>query len=89
VEQGRIPATEIKRYWVVAADERLCPVCAPIPDLNRDGVRLDGAFVTPNGPVSVPPLHPNCRCTTWIRRERPGVRQRPQPGTTRLVLPQA
>jgi len=86
IAQGLVPAAEVRRYWVVAADERLCEVCAPIPGLNNKGVNLDGLFTTPNGPMRCPPVHPNCRCTTWIRRERVGVRPAPQPGTTRLIL---
>ena len=87
VRQGVVPASEVKRFWVVSADERLCPTCAPVPGLNENGVELDGLFTTPNGPALHPPLHPNCRCTTWTRRVRAGVRQLPAPGTTRLVLP--
>ena len=87
VRQGVVPAAEVRRYWVVSADERLCQVCAPVPGLNENGVGLDDLFTTPNGPALHPPLHPKCRCTTWTRRVRAGVRQLPAPGTTRLVLP--
>ena len=87
VRQGVVPAAEVRRYWVVSADERLCQVCAPVPGLNENGVGLDDLFTTPNGPALHPPLHPRCRCTTWTRRVRAGVRQLPAPGTTRLVLP--
>ena len=87
VRQGVVPANEVRRYWVVSADERLCQVCAPVPGLNENGVGLDDLFTTPNGPALHPPIHPNCRCTTWVRRVRAGVRQLPAPGTTRLVLP--
>lgn len=86
IAQGLVSAAEIRRYWVVAADERLCAVCAPIPGLNDKGVDLDGLFATPNGPMRHPPVHPSCRCTTWIRRERVGTRPAPLPGTTRLIL---
>ncbi len=87
VRQGVVPVNEVKRFWVVAQDERLCPTCAPVPGLNEAGVGLDDLFTTPNGPALHPPLHPNCRCTTWTRRIRAGVRQLPAPGSTRLVLP--
>lgn len=86
VAQGAVLQAELRRYWIVAADERLCPTCSPVPGLNQQGVGLDDLFTTPNGPVMHPPLHPRCRCTTWTRRERAGVRQLAQPGTTRLVL---
>ncbi|MBY0490617.1 MAG: phage head morphogenesis protein [Gemmatimonadaceae bacterium] len=87
IEQGTVPATELRQFWVVARDERLCPICAPVPDLNRDGIELDGEFITPLGAVPSPPLHPNCRCVTFIRHVRPGVRQRPAPGQDVLLLP--
>ncbi len=89
VAQGAIPAAEVKRYWVVAQDERLCKICAPIPRMNPDGVALDGTFMTPNGPREGPTMHPGCRCTVFVRRERAGVIRAPQPGTTRLILPRA
>lgn len=60
VAQGAVPQAELRRYWIVAADERLCPTCAPVPGLNDKGVGLDDLFTTPNGPVMHPPLHPNC-----------------------------
>jgi hypothetical protein len=87
VRQGVVPAAEVKRFWVVSADERLCPTCAPVPGLNENGVGLDDLFTTPNGPALHPPLHANCRCVAYVRRVRAGVRQLPAPGTTRLVLP--
>lgn len=60
IRQGAVPASEVRQFWVVSPDERLCEVCAPIPSLNQAGVLLGEAFVTPNGPVLLPPLHPNC-----------------------------
>lgn len=60
VTQGRISENEVRRYWIVADDERLCKVCAPIPGLNPTGVGLREPFVTPQGPVVGPTLHPNC-----------------------------
>jgi hypothetical protein len=74
IRQGAVPASEVRRYWIVARDERLCEVCSPIPDQNRDGVPLGESFITPNGPTLLPPIHPNCRCTTFIRRLSPLLR---------------
>ncbi len=81
IAQGAVPAAQVRRFWVVARDERLCPVCAPIPGQNPRGVGLDEAFTTENGPVLLPPVHANCRCGTWVKRVDPTVRQRPAPGT--------
>lgn len=83
VASGAIPAAEVRRYWVIAEDERTCPVCRGIADAHPQGVGLTDPF----GTVQAPPAHPNCRCTVWIRRERSGVVQRPAPGSTRLILP--
>lgn len=83
VASGAIPATEVRRYWVIAEDERTCPVCRGIADAHPLGVGLTDSF----GAVQSPPAHPNCRCTVWIRRERAGVARRPTPGSTRLILP--
>lgn len=84
VAQGAVDIDTIRRYWIVSDDERLCPICEPIPDTNADGVGLRDTFDTPVGPLLTPTAHPNCRCTVWIRVERAGVRQRPAPGTTQF-----
>jgi hypothetical protein len=87
VAQGAVPLEQIRRYWIVADDERLCPRCEPIPRLNPNGVGLREPFITPEGFVLRPTVHPQCRCTCWLVNEVPGVVKRPQPGTTRLILP--
>lgn len=63
---GLLPDT-LRRFWVVTPDERLCPVCAPIPGLNPSGVHLNQPFQTPVGPSDGPTLHPNCRCTLTLQ----------------------
>lgn len=87
IEQGAAIATEVRRYWVVARDERLCRNCEPVPGLNADGVDLDGSFETPLGPALMPPLHPNCRCVAVVTVEPKGVRRAAAPGSTVLLLP--
>lgn len=67
--QGWIPDT-MRRYWLVARDDRLCPQCAPVPGMNPDGVGLHEQFRTPAGNVARPPLHPNCRCVATLRNTR-------------------
>lgn len=88
VAQGRVPLEQVRRFWVVAEDERLCPVCSPIPGMNPNGVGLRESFNTPNGLRKTPVMHPNCRCTVWTRIVRPNVVQRPRPGSGVLILPQ-
>ena len=72
IEQGAAPEALVRRQWVVAKDERLCEVCSPVPGMNpKKGVPFGQAFQTPSGPYMLPPLHPNCRCTVFIRRYEP------------------
>lgn len=72
VAAGKVRAAALRRIWIVAKDERLCPRCAGIPKLNPDGVGMAEPFETPlDGLVSGPPIHTNCRCTVFIEvRER-------------------
>ena len=55
-------ATDVRKGWVVTEDDRLCPICEAIPDLNPDGVLLDQPFRTDLGDLYWPPVHPACRC---------------------------
>lgn len=63
IESGLLPASTEKK-WVVAFDDRLCPICAP----------LSGERVPMGDPFSVgvdyPPAHPRCRCSTSVVRVR-------------------
>jgi hypothetical protein len=54
---------EIRRFWLTAGDELVCKVCAPIPEMNTNGIGLEEQYSTPIGPQNQPPIHPNCRCT--------------------------
>jgi hypothetical protein len=68
IEAGKVSESLVRRQWIVARDERLCEICAPIPRLNpKHGVKQGQPFATPKGPMSMPPAHPNCRCTMVIR----------------------
>jgi hypothetical protein len=72
IDTGRVPEAQVRRQWIVARDERLCESCGPIPRLNpKIGVKHGQPFATPNGPQWLPPLHPNCRCTVFIRQYEP------------------
>jgi SPP1 gp7 family putative phage head morphogenesis protein len=58
-EQGYIG--DVRKVWLTAADERVCPICVPL-----DGVvvNMNDLFNTGSGrlPVKIPPAHPQCRC---------------------------
>jgi hypothetical protein len=72
IEVGKADETLVRRKWKVAFDERTCDVCSPIPGMNnKKGVKFDQPFATPKGPVMLPPLHPNCRCTVFLRQYEP------------------
>ncbi len=72
IESGKVPEALVRRQWVVARDERLCESCAPIPGMNpKEGVKFAEPFATPKGPVALPPVHPNCRCSVFIRQWEP------------------
>lgn len=72
IDTGKAPEALVRRMWKVAKDERLCSDCAPVPSLNpKRGVKMGQTFVTPRGPHLLPPLHPNCRCSVFIRLWEP------------------
>ena len=58
-ELGLLPAGSEKR-WKTATDERTCPVCGPMHNVTID---WEGVFSTGD---TMPPNHPNCRCTAVI-----------------------
>lgn len=63
-DQGFIEP-EQKRKWIITPDERLCEICAPVPDNGPVG--LDEPFVLGDGSIVMnPPGHPQCRCTTAL-----------------------
>jgi hypothetical protein len=60
----RILIPTVWTRWTTAADDKVCPICAPYA--GRVWPETDGPS---------PPLHPNCRCTrayaftTWSIRD--------------------
>lgn len=72
VDQGLVQENLLRKQWIVAKDERTCPICRPMPALNRGaegfGIRVTEQFNTGNGyGVMLPGLHPGCRCVVFIR----------------------
>jgi hypothetical protein len=66
VGQGLLKPERTRKKWIVTPDDRLCPICRPIPGRNKGGVRLDESFATDIGPVDAPPAHPSCRCALGL-----------------------
>jgi len=62
LDAGLLPPTAEKEF-IVTPDDRLCEICALL-----DGQRkpLNEPFDTELGPIMVPPVHVNCRCTYGI-----------------------
>ena len=61
VENGLLPTT-VQEEWIVANDDRLCPICAP---MDGQRVRRGQLFVSPyDGSTHArPPAHILCRCS--------------------------
>jgi hypothetical protein len=69
VADGQVSIHNLRRYWVVAKDEKVCPDCKPVPMMNPDGRAWDELFATPVGDVLIPTLHFRCRCVIWTAVE--------------------
>lgn len=64
--KGLLNRVTVRIGWGVTDDDALCEICAAIPDMNEEGVRLGGDFATPVGPKKGPTAHPLCRCYLFI-----------------------
>lgn len=73
VQDGHLNGNTLRRYWLVARDEKTCPVCNGIPRANPKGVGLQEPFRSSKGPIMNPPSHPNCRCSTFFRTGAAGL----------------
>ena len=68
VDRGFLDPARVKRRWIVTPDERLCYICAGIPDNGPVG--LHDPFQGGDGNLyDVPPAHPACRCTMALVQE--------------------
>src|SRR5882672_3348211 len=66
IDRGVFPSEAVKQFWQVDLDEVTCPICLSIPDMNSEGIAIDEAFDSIDGPQDNPPVHPNCRCSIEI-----------------------
>lgn len=74
VREGRLDARQIRREWIYTRDDRTRDSHKEIPDMNPDGVGINEAFQTPDGPLRFPgdPSGPpratvQCRCKVFPR----------------------
>ena len=63
---GFLDVQVARRHWVITPGDRLCPVCAAIPGMNPEGVRLREPFQLPVGVVFLSPAHVQCRCAVSL-----------------------
>ena len=63
VNSGRLFNNEVKRFWLTAHDELVCPICTSVPVMNEDGVRVNEDYKSVAGPIEAPLAHPRCRCS--------------------------
>lgn len=63
VKSGQLMESEVRRFWLVTADERTCEVCSSVPVLNRAGVGVDEPYDSAAGPIMAPLAHIRCRCS--------------------------
>ena len=80
ITTGELPVG-MKKRWITAHDERVCPVCGP---LDNKTILVERRFHTSDGKkIYAPGIHPNCRCTMelvypqnrvdeLVRKNRPG-----------------
>jgi hypothetical protein len=73
-QSGKVDAESVTRQWVYTHDSKTREAHREIPGMNPDGVGLDEAFDTPDGPLLYPgdPLGApeatiNCRCAVIYR----------------------
>jgi hypothetical protein len=64
---GAMNANTVRRFWIVAKDERTCEVCVNIASANTKGVGLNQPFSYGGEAYDHPPAHPNCRCAVSYR----------------------
>jgi hypothetical protein len=82
------PGEEWLLKWNATDSKRTCPLCR---EMDEKTVKQGKKFASPRGPISGPPLHPNCRCSAYPfqarwkidegvneneRSDRPGRRDR-------------
>lgn len=58
---AEFPDVRVIKHWFTNNDDRVCPICSPLNDMEVD---IDEDFDTD---ITNPPAHPNCRC--WIETQ--------------------
>jgi hypothetical protein len=72
IADRKVDGALVRKRWVLSA--AACPVCVAINKAQpKRGIPLEESFANPKGlaPVKVPPEHPSCRCTHFVRLYEP------------------
>lgn len=62
--EGELPQSGVWRKWIVAPDERLCPICESLGRMAP--VEMSQPWMGENLTVMTPPAHPRCRCSMGL-----------------------
>lgn len=75
VNQGVLNNDLDRKFWVTMGDAKVRPTHRVIPGMNPYGVKIDGYFATPHGPVQYPAYGNSgfvrCRCGVYLQRVIP------------------
>lgn len=69
IRRGVVAESQVRRFWLTSADERVRHSHRLIPGMNKEGVGLHQPFQTPKGPTMQPgwSFDPGCRCRVRVR----------------------
>lgn len=79
VKAGKLLDAEVRRFWQTAMDERVCPVCISIPLMNPNGVGVEEPYLSIEGPIIAPLVHPRCRCSEEYEADLTRLSESPWP----------
>lgn len=81
IADGAVDAETVFKTWRTVFDDRVCPICFP---LHGQTIPFNELFLTSEGGVTGPTVHPRCRCYLEFSegREPSGQRDRGEAAVT-------
>jgi len=79
INGGKLLDSEVVRRWQTAMDERVCAVCLSIPIMNPNGVGVMQPYLSIEGPIMFPTVHPRCRCSEEYETDLTRLSESPWP----------